>query len=171
MTKETFKGVCSVLSTLPSNVKWDEGIAAIYMTIMRNWDDRVVGEIMRHVLLKCEFRPTIAELRNIGLRIFADMPTVQQLQQVVTSLCYQYQAEQRIAKADLIHPSINCIIKMAGGWRRVGMMDSESSRSVIKECYAEYITADSNDEFLINPPDSKSHELSAGDAITKAITE
>jgi hypothetical protein len=86
MTKETFKGVCSVLSSLPSNVKWDEGIAAIYMTIMRNWDDRVVGEIMRHVLLKCEFRPTIAELRNIGLRIFADMPTVQQLQQVVQIL-------------------------------------------------------------------------------------
>ena len=171
MKKETFAGVCSILSSLPSNVKWDEGIAQIYLTIMREWDDRVVGEIMRHVLLKCEFRPTIAELRNIGLRIFADVPTVQQVNQHITDLCIRYIAENRIKPADDIHPCINVIVKMAGGWRRIGMMDSDTTKAVVKECYGEYITTESNDAFLITPPDTKKHELTTGDAIAKAITE
>jgi len=171
MKKETFAGVCSILSSLPSNVKWDEGIAQIYLTIMREWDDRVVGEIMRHVLLKCEFRPTIAELRNIGLRIFADVPTVQQVNQTITDMCIKYPAEQRTAKAALIHPSINYIVEMAGGWRRIGMMDSDTTKTVIKECYGEYIATDSNDTFLVAPPSEKHRELTTGDAIAKAITE
>jgi|LauGreDrversion4_2_1035121.scaffolds.fasta_scaffold44110_4 hypothetical protein len=171
MDKTTFAGVCSVLATLPSNVKWDDSIAQIYLAIMRGWDDRVVGAIMRTVLLKCEFRPTVAELRNIGLRMFGDVPTLQQVLDAVSTTCIMAPANKRIDYGTRWHPCVNEIVYKAGGWTRIGNISSDESKAAISEAYAYYIISDTNDHFLTSPPVEKKSELESGEATVKAITE
>ncbi len=171
MDKEVFAGVCSVLATLPSNVKWDDGVAQIYLAIMRNWDNRVVGSIMRTVLLKCEFRPTVAELRNIGLRTFGDLPTLQQVLDNVSTACIMAPADNRTRYAFRYHACVNDIVHSAGGWKRIGNMQSDESKAAISEAYANYVIRDTNDHFLTSPPVEKKYELESGDATVKAITE
>lgn len=171
MDKTTFAGVCSVLATLPSNVKWDDSIAQIYLAIMRNWDDRVVGAIMRTVLLKCEFRPTVAELRNIGLRMFGDVPTLQQVLDNVSTTCIMAPADKRTNYAFRYHACVNDIVHDAGGWKRIGNLPSDESKAAISEAYANYVIRDTNDHFLVSPPVEKKSELASGEATVKAITE
>jgi hypothetical protein len=125
---------------------------------------------MRTVLLKCEFRPSIAELRNIGLRTFGDVPTVQQVLDAVSTTCIMSPANKRNDYGTRWHTCVNDIVANAGGWTRIGQIDSHDAKAAITEAYAYFIISDTNEHFLVSPPVEKHLELQSGDTTVKAIT-
>lgn len=172
MNKATFAGVCTILSTLPSQTKWEDASASVYLAIMKEWDDRVVGATMRHVLLRCEFRPTVAEINKIAMSLFSDIPTDGQailyIQRVITRW-----ASNRDEHAHDIHPVLPLIVKQAGGWTSIGMSDNYSAHSRVKDAY-DYVMATHNFEhYLTNPVenDKTRQLLQSGSSTAKAISE
>jgi hypothetical protein len=171
MDKDTFKGMCAVLSTLPSQQKWDDGVASVYLMIMRPWDDRVVGAIMRHVLLQCEFRPTVAEIRKIGLSLFGNVPTKAQAMYDIKSIITRWGSD-RDKHAESIHPCLPMIVKNAGGWSVIGFSNSEENHVIVSEAYDKVMATYNMDSYLINPSEDAMKDLLNGGASTvKAITE
>jgi len=171
MDKKTFSGMCAVLSTLPSQQKWDDGVASVYLMIMKEWDDRVVGALMRHILLHCEFRPTVAELRKIGLSLFGNVPTKAQAAYNIKRIITHWAAD-RDKHAEAIHPCLPMIVKDAGGWAALGLSNSEESMSMICEAYSNVMATHNMDSYLINPSEDAMQDLLSSGAITvKAIAE
>ena len=171
MEKKTFAGVCTVMSTLPSHHKWDDQVAAVYLTIMKDWDDRVVGALMRHVLLHCEFRPTVAELRRMGLQMFGNIPSkskaVHEIKRVITQW-----ASDRDNHASQIHPCLPAIVHQAGGWAAIGLASSEKAFDIIGESYNSVMSTYGMDSYLTHPEQDKLKDVLEGGARTvKAITE
>lgn len=171
MDKKTFSGMCAVLSTLPSQIKWDDGVASVYLMCMKDWDDRVVGALMRHVLMHCDFRPTVAELRRMGLQLFGNIPTkaqaLNEIRKVIT-----YWASNRDSHAFDIHACLPNIVKVAGGWNTLGMTTSEKADELLSEAYDTVIGSVSMESYLIKPLEHKMADLLESGAVTvKAITE
>lgn len=171
MTKQTFSGVCAVLAALPSQTKWDDGTAAIYLTIMKDWDDIVVGTTMRHVLLHCEFRPTVAELRKKALGIFGMLPPAALLADKATDIIRNW-ASNRNEHAAEVHPMLPEIVARAGGWTYLGMSDSHHARQRFFDAYNEVMAGDDMDKYLTQVDKHQfAHIAETGMATAKALAE
>lgn len=171
MDKKTFAGVCSVMATLPSHHKWDDQVAAVYLTIMKDWDDRIVGALMRHVLLHRDFRPTVSELRRMGLQLFGNIPSKAQAMTEIKKIITNW-ALERDKHASIVHPVLPIIVERAGGWTAIGMTSSDRVYDLISEAYDSVIATYAMDSYLIHPDEDKLKDVLEGGARTvKAITE
>lgn len=139
MTKPIFAKVCAILQTIPSQVKWDDSIAVVYATAMRDWSDEVVSAIMDHVLKNAEFRPTVAELRKIGIKLFDPMiapdriyEDIRRILLFVTPSERTGYVERAIAKKS-ISEVVKRVVQEAGGWNRLSSMDSDVVKKVVYE--------------------------------------
>jgi len=171
MTKQTFAGVCAVLKTLPAATKWDDGMASIYLTIMRDWDDAVVGATMRHVLLHCEFRPTVAELRKKAIGLFGNIPSVGSLADSATNIIRNWSANRDEHAAE-VHPILPKIVKVAGGWHVLGQSEAHVSRQLFFDAYNQVMANDDMEHYLTSPDSTQvSGLIESGNATAKALAE
>jgi hypothetical protein len=147
MRKETFAGVCNILQSLPSKIDWDDNVALSYAIVMNNWDDVLVGLIVRHVLLNCTWRPTIAEMRLIGIRIAVGNYSAADLALKISNIINaEFYTQERWDKLDKgieagVYPFyLKDIVESLGGFNRIGSRSSDQNVELIANaltaCYA-----------------------------------
>jgi hypothetical protein len=139
---------------------------------MKEWDDRVVGATMRHVLLRCEFRPTVAEINKIAMSLFSDIPTSSQAALDISRVITRW-ASDRDEHARDIHPVLPLIVKQAGGWASIGMSDSQSTLYKISDAYKDVMATHNFEHYLTNPVENDRTRslLQTGSSTAKAISE
>lgn len=137
MTKSMFGRVCAILQTLPSQAKWDDAIAIVYLNAMREWSDEVVGAIMEHVQYHCEYRPTIAELRKIAIKLFDPMLSPESIYEDVRKVLIMVAPHERtkVVEAKVANGSMKeavvRVVKECGGWARLSSMDAQEVRKQV----------------------------------------
>jgi hypothetical protein len=158
MRKETFAGVCNILQSLPSKIDWDDNVALSYAIVMNNWDDVLVGLIVRHVLLNCTWRPTIAEMRLIGIRITVGNYSPADLASMISNIINtEFYTKERWEKMDKgieagVYPFyLRVIVKNLGGFNRIGSRNSEQNVELIADVLATCYTSLEFDRRLEQP--------------------
>lgn len=157
MTKPMFAKVCAVLQTIPSQVKWDDSIAVVYATAMRDWSDEVVGAIMDYVIRTCEFRPTVAELRKIGIKLFDPTLSHDAIYDEIKRILIMVSPPDRAKYVDSkiaqgrIRPEIRSVVEECGGWYRLSLMDTPDVRAKVREAVAVVHDQSNFDHIFIRP--------------------
>ena len=157
MTKPMFARVCAILQTLPSQTKWDDSIAVVYMSEMRDWSDDVVGAIMDHVIKTAEYRPTIAELRKIGIKLFDPKISVEQIYSDVRKILQNVPPEERQSFVDRqieigrLKPEFRNVVQAAGGWRWLREQTSETVQKEVRRAVSEVYERMNFDHVFVRP--------------------
>jgi len=158
MRKETFAGVCNILQSLPSKIDWDDNVALSYAIVMNSWDDTLVGLIIRHVLLNCTWRPSIAELRMIGIRIAVGNHSAADLAMMISGIINaEFYAAERWDKLDKgiatgTYPFyLRTLVEKLGGFIRIGSRSSDENVNLLKDALADYMTSLEFDKKLEEP--------------------
>lgn len=132
---------------MPSKIDWDDNVALSYAIVMNGWDDVLVGLIIRHVLLNCTWRPTIAELRTIGIRIAVGNHSAADLASMISNIINaEFYTQARCEKMDKgieagIYPFyLRMLVENLGGFNRIGSRNSADNVQLIfdalPDCYA-----------------------------------
>ena len=158
MRKETFAGVCNILQSLPSKIDWDDNVALSYAIVMNNWDDVLVGLIVRHVLLNCNWRPTISEMRLIGISIavgnYSPVNLASMISDIINS---EFYTQERCEKMDKgieagVYPFyLRVIVENLGGFNRIGSRSSEQNVQLIGDALCNCYTSLEFDRRLEQP--------------------
>ncbi len=160
MEKRTFAGLCAIMQTLPAQNKWDDAIAQVYLSVMGSWDDGVVGLVMKEVLNTCEFRPTIAEIRKIAIRLIDPKLSGDEIYQQIKSILINIPPDHRDAHTHKLvseghaKPELIRVVSKCGGWSALRAMDATDVVSAVKRAVeAVYETTDFEHVF-VKPVDS-----------------
>lgn len=165
MTKPFFAKVCAILQTLPSQTKWDDSIAVVYATALKDWSDEVVGAVMDTVLKTCEYRPTIAELRQIAIRLFDPMISADRVYDDVRKILIMVPLSERKAyvdkalKAGRISEVVPRVVSEIGGWNRLSMMDSDMVRKAVYEAVPVVYRAFDFEHVFVKPAECPALEV------------
>lgn len=177
MNRQVFAGVCSVLSTLPSNVPWTDDVATTYAIAMKGWDDAVVGLVARHVLFNCEWRPTVAQLRTIAIQLVAPNINAHSIHNRLSHIIlHSYSSEERDESlneemdAGTLPPYTRQIIDRAGGWKAMGGRSTEYNLQFIQDFIKDNWSSYQLDSLITAPPQSPAL-LEEGTTMVKALLE
>lgn len=157
MTREMFAKSCMILQSLPSQVKWDDAVQATYLLGLKGWSDNVAGSVMMYVLNNCEFRPTVAELRKIAIKMFDPMLTPDRIYEEIRKILVFVSPQDRPAKiASMIaqgkmKDEVRRVVEECGGWARLGLMESAEVRKKVAEA-VEFVYESTNFEHVFVKP-------------------
>lgn len=157
MTKAMFSRVCAYLQTLPSQSKWDDAIAIVYLDAMKDWSDEVVGAIMDHVIKNCEMRPTVARLRTIGIDLFDPKIGFEKVYAEIRRIMNDVPPEKRVAYVDAmieagkLKPMIKDVVSRAGGWRWLREQTSSVVQEEVKRAVTEVYSDMDFDHVFVRP--------------------
>lgn len=175
MTKPMFAKVCAILQTLPSQAKWDDSIAIVYATAMQDWSDEVVGAIMDQVLKTSEYRPTVAELRKIGIKLFDPMLTPDRIYEDIRKIIIMIPLHERtskvaaMVKAGKIKDEVRRVVEECGGWGRLSSMDASDVRKLIYEAVPVVYQSTNFDHVFVKPAECPA--LENGRRVIEAIEQ
>lgn len=127
------------------------------MTAMREWSDDVVGAIMDQVLKTSEFRPTVAELRKIGIKLFDPKIGVEQIYSDVRKILQEVSPDDRSSFVDRmietgrLKPEFKEVVRHAGGWRWLREQSSETVQKEVRRAVAEVYERMDFDHVFVRP--------------------
>ena len=177
MNKQVFAGMCSVLSTLPSNVSWSDDVATMYAIAMKSWDDVVVGLVARYVLFNCEWRPTVSELLTIAITLVAPNLNAHSIHNELSRIiAISYAPEERTEHLEKsmeegrLPPYAKVIIERAGGWRAMGARSTDYNLQFIQDFIKDNWSAYQLDVLITATPENPIL-LEAGTNMVKALIE
>jgi hypothetical protein len=149
MEKRTFAGFCAIMQTLPAQNKWDDAIASVYLSAMSDWDDAVVGLVMKEVLNTCEYRPTIAEIRKIAIRLIDPKLSGDEIYQQIKSILNNVPPDNRtnhvhnMIATGKAKPELARVVAKCGGWPALRTMETQEVKSTVMRAVSEvYETTD-----------------------------
>jgi hypothetical protein len=112
----------NLLGAMPGNPPWSLGVAGLYSIHVADWDIQVLRKTVLQATATCQFRPTVAELKEIALRYVAPLPSLGALRDELRQAIIFYLPAERARRST---PLLNALADELGGWREIGMMDSE----------------------------------------------
>jgi hypothetical protein len=152
------------MQTLPSQNKWDDITASVYATAMKDWSDDVVQAIMVQVLNHCEYRPTVAELRKIGIEIFDPKMTPDSVYDQIRNILIMVEPNGRsvyvankIASGQM-KPEIERVVERCGGWANLGRMSSQEVKDSICKALQSVYDVVNFDHVFVSPESRKAIE-------------
>jgi len=177
MNKQVFAGVCSVLSMLPSNVPWNDDVATMYAIAMKGWDDAVVGLVTRHVLLNCEWRPSVSELRTIAIKLVAPNLNAHAIHNEISRIiAIAFDSEKRnkliedSIDAGKLPPYAKQIIERAGGWMSFGSKSTDYNLQFVHDFIKDNWSSYQLDSLITSAPENPLL-LEEGTQMVKALAE
>lgn len=164
MTKEMFAKSCMILQSLPSQVKWDDAVQATYLLGLKGWSDNVAGSVMMYVLNNCEFRPTVAELRKIAIKMFDPKLTPDRIYEDIRRFLVMVPPHERTAKANQLvleghmKDEVRRVVEECGGWARLGSMESTEVRRKVGEALNHVYESTDFEHVFVKPAESPALE-------------
>ena len=177
MNKQVFAGVCSVLSMLPSNVAWNDDVATMYAIAMKGWDDAVVGLVARHVLYNCEWRPSVAELRMIAIKLVAPKLNAHAIHNELSriiSIASEPSRRDELIETSMelgnLPPYTKQLIERAGGWMSMGSRSTDYNLQFIQDFIKDNWSSYQLDTLITNAPENQLL-LEEGTQMVKALLD
>lgn len=164
MNKNTFTRVCAIMQTLPSQNKWDDITASVYATAMKEWSDDIVNAIMVQVLNHCEYRPTVAELRRIGIELFDPKMTPEAVYQQIRNILIMVGPslrDEHLREGILsgkYKPELSEIVSKSGGWASLSRMQSDGVRESISKSLQSIYDVANFEHVFVSPEGRKAIE-------------
>ncbi|WP_395144435.1 hypothetical protein [Armatimonas sp.] len=119
MTTET---ALNLLATMPGKPEWNGDIAEFYSLHLADWHPDTRRRAILEATATCQFRPTVAELREVALKHIAPLPSIGTLREELRLLILFHPAAQRARHAT---PLMRDLADELGGWHEIGMLDTE----------------------------------------------
>lgn len=118
----TLEVALNLLATLPGRPAWNNDIAELYSLHLVDWHPETRRRTLVEATATCTLRPTVAELREIALRLTAPLPGLGTLREELRRVITYYPPAERALHAD---PLLNLLADELGGWREIGSMGTE----------------------------------------------
>lgn len=139
MTDKAFGTVAGILSAMPAQQKWDDGVAVGYAIALKDVDDKTVIDVVIDLLKTEDFRPSPAAiLRKVrGIRC-GETSVIQIFNRICRFLADVHpkmrddREKEWLIDGDL-HPFDVVAVKHIGGWQAAGRMDRDQLISALRE--------------------------------------
>jgi hypothetical protein len=131
MTEKTFGTVAGILSAMPAQQRWDDGVATGYAIALRDVDDKSGLDAVIQLLKTEDYRPSPASiLRKIRMMQCGETSVTQMFNRICRYLSDVHPMNRTEKEAQWLsegelHPFDVVAIKYIGGWGRAGSMDRE----------------------------------------------
>ena len=138
MTTET---ALNLLATMPGKPEWNADIAEFYSLHLADWHPETRRKAILESTATCQFRPTVAELREVALKHVAALPSIGTLREELRLIILFHPPAERARHASAL---LCDLADELGGWREIGMLDTEEMDrrfpSACQRARAEYLT-------------------------------
>lgn len=146
MTDKAFGTVAGILSAMPAQQRWDDGVAVGYALSLKDVDDKTAIDVVIDMLKTEDFRPSPAAiLRRVrGIRC-GETSVIQMFNRIcrfLSDVHPRMRTEREVewlTDGDL-HPFDIVAVKYIGGWQVAGKMDRDKLTSALRDW-----TKDAND--------------------------
>ena len=112
----------NLIGTMPGKPDWNPDIASLYSLHLADWHPEVRQKAVLAATGSCKFRPTVAELKEIALKIAQPMPSLAVMREELRNLILFHPPSERRRHAS---PLMGDLIDELGGWSEVGMLPTE----------------------------------------------
>jgi len=159
-----FVKACMVLQSLPSQNKWDDAVQQTYLLGLSDWSDNVVGTVVMHVLNNSEFRPTVAEMRKMAIKLFDPMLSAdtiyEQIRQVLVMvpLAERKSYVARMVAAGKMRDEVRRVVEECGGWQRLSNMETNAIQGKVQSAVSVVYETTDFDHVFVTPPNSPALE-------------
>lgn len=131
MTEKTFGTVAGILSAMPAQQRWDDGVATGYAIALRDVDDKSGLDAVIALLKSEDFRPSPAMiLRKVRAMQCGETSVIQMFNRICQYLSdvnpvHRQEREGEMLRCGELHPFDVVAIKYVGGWSKAGSMNRE----------------------------------------------
>ena len=131
MTEKTFGTVAGILSAMPAQQRWDDGVATGYAIALRDVDDKSGLDAVITLLKSEDFRPSPAMiLRKVRSMQCGETSVIQMFNRICRYLSdvnpvHRQERETEWLSCGELHPFDVVAIKYVGGWSKAGIMNRE----------------------------------------------
>ena len=131
MTEKTFGTVAGILSAMPAQQRWDDGVATGYAIALREVDDKSGLDAVIALLKSEDFRPSPAMiLRKVRTLQCGETSVIQMFNRICLYLSevnpmHRQEKEPEWLTSGELHPFDLVAIKYVGGWTRAGQLNRE----------------------------------------------
>jgi len=131
MTEKTFGTVAGILSAMPAQQRWDNGVATGYAIALRDVDDQSGLNAVIELLKSEDFRPAPASiLRKVRAMQCGETSVRQMFNRICRYLSDVHPSQRNTNESKWLsdgelHPFDVVAIKYIGGWSKAGQMNGE----------------------------------------------
>ena len=118
----TTESALNLLATMPGKPEWNDDIATLYSLHLADWHPEALRKAILEATATCQFRPTVAELREVALKHVAPLPSIGTLREELRLLILFHPPAERARHASAL---LSDLADELGGWREIGMLDTE----------------------------------------------
>jgi hypothetical protein len=118
----TLEAALNLLATMPGKPAWNDDIASLYSLHLADWHPETRQKAVLDATATCSFRPAMCELREIALRHIAPLPSAAALREQLRQVILFHPPAERAKHAS---PLLRDLADELGGWREIGMLDTE----------------------------------------------
>jgi hypothetical protein len=117
MTETGFANVVGILSGMPAQTKWDDGVAMVYALVLRNHDDKRVLDAVAKLLHTEHFRPSVAMI----LESMGECHNIDRIKRFITRVHPSMEDTQEILwlRRGLLNEHDLQYVQAQGGWANV----------------------------------------------------
>lgn len=148
----TTENALNLLATMPGKPDWNTDIAGLYSLHLADWHPETRRKAILEATATCQFRPTIADLREIALRFAEPLPPAGAMRQELSRVITFYPPIERARNSSAL---LSDLADELGGWREIGMLDTEELDRRFPSAYqrarAEYLSRNASKLLSVEP--------------------